>query len=148
MRCPFCGFADTKVVDSRTGEAKDTVRRRRECLSCRRRFTTFERVEEIPLTVIKKHGERELFDRSKLRDGILRATVKREIPRDAIETMIDSIEADLRNEFKLEVSSKELGERVLRALKAIDKVAYIRFASVYREFKDLDEFTEELKKLQ
>jgi len=148
MRCPYCGFTDSRVVDSRLNELGDVTRRRRECLSCGRRFTTFEKVDEIPLTVIKKNGEREPFSRNKLLDGILRALVKRQVSRERAEQIVDEIEASLRNDFKREVTSKELGEMVLRQLRDIDKVAYIRFASVYREFKDLEEFTQELKKLK
>ncbi|MDI6715966.1 MAG: transcriptional regulator NrdR [Actinomycetota bacterium] len=148
MRCPYCGFTDSRVVDSRLNELGDVTRRRRECLNCGRRFTTFEKVDEIPLTVIKKNGEREPFSRNKLLDGILRALVKRQVSRERAEQIVDEIEASLRNDFKREVTSKELGEMVLRQLRDIDKVAYIRFASVYREFKDLEEFTQELKKLK
>lgn len=146
MKCPYCGFNDSKVVDSRLNEAGDAIRRRRECLECTKRFTTFERVEEIPLTVIKKNGEREPFSRTKLLEGILRALVKRQVEREKAEDIVDGIEASLRNEFRYEVQSKELGDRVLKALEQVDKVAYIRFASVYKEFKDLEEFTQELKK--
>ncbi|HZD59874.1 MAG TPA: transcriptional regulator NrdR [Anaerolineae bacterium] len=148
MKCPYCGFTDSKVIDSRLNEASNVTRRRRECLECSSRFTTFERVEEIPLTVIKKNGEREPFSRTKLLEGILRAVVKRQIPRERIEQIVDEIEGNLRNEFRHEISSIELGDQVLRALKEIDKVAYIRFASVYKEFKDLEEFTQELKRLK
>jgi transcriptional repressor NrdR len=148
MRCPFCGYGDSKVVDSRSSEASDAIRRRRECLGCGKRYTTFERIEEIPLMVIKKDGRREPFNRTKLLDGLLRATVKRNVPREHLEKLVDNIEAELRNEFKTEVPSKELGDRALKALQDIDKVAYIRFASVYKEFKDLEEFTKELEKLQ
>ncbi len=147
MKCPYCGYFDSKVVDSRPSEATDTVRRRRECLECERRFTTFEKIEEIPLTVVKKEGGREPFDPNKLMIGLVRATIKRPVSREVLEKLVNDIEAELRNEFKYEVSSSELGERVLRALKDIDKVAYIRFASVYREFNDLQEFTDELKRL-
>ncbi|MHB0975982.1 MAG: transcriptional regulator NrdR [Candidatus Aquicultorales bacterium] len=148
MHCPFCGFDDTRVVDSRTNEQGTAVRRRRECQKCGKRFTTFEQVEEIPITVIKGDGSREIFNRNKLLDGLMRATVKREVSRNRLEELVDEIEASLRNEFRHEVSSKELGDRVLKRLKDIDKVAYIRFASVYRKFKDLDEFTKELESLQ
>ncbi|MCL6473303.1 MAG: transcriptional regulator NrdR [Firmicutes bacterium] len=146
MKCPYCGFNDSKVVDSRLNETGDVTRRRRECLGCTKRFTTFERVEEIPLTVIKKNGEREPFSRTKLLEGILRALVKRQVEREKAEEIVDGIEVGLRNEFRHEVQSKELGDRVLKALEQVDKVAYIRFASVYKEFKDLEEFTQELKK--
>lgn len=136
------------MVDSRNTDSTDAIRRRRECLSCGQRFTTFERVEEVPLSVIKKTGEREPFDRSKLMAGLLRACVKRQVPAGELDQIVSDIETELRNEFKFEVPAKELGNRVLKVLKDLDKVAYIRFASVYREFKDVDEFMAELKKLQ
>ena len=145
VRCPYCGYADSKVIDSRLNEAGDVTRRRRECLECGKRVTSFERIEEQPLTIIKKNGEREPFNRTKLLEGILRALVKRQVEREIIERIVDDIESSLRNEFRHEVASRELGDRVLRALKEVDKVAYIRFASVYRDFKDLEEFTQELK---
>jgi len=148
VRCPYCGFNDSKVVDSRINETNDVTRRRRECLECNRRFTTFEKLEEIPLTIIKKNGEREPFSRTKLLNGVLRALVKRQVAREQVEQIVDDIEANLRNEFKNEVESKELGDRVLKVLRQVDKVAYIRFASVYKEFKDLEEFTQELKNLK
>lgn len=147
MKCPYCGFNDSKVVDSRLNETSGVTRRRRECLECGKRFTTFEKVEEIPLTVMKKNGEHEPFSRTKLLEGILRALVKRQVDREKAEQIVDDIESSLRNEFKHEVTSKELGDRVLKVLKEVDKVAYIRFASVYKEFKDLKEFTQELEKL-
>jgi transcriptional repressor NrdR len=148
VNCPFCGHRETKVVDSRTTEAGDAIRRRRECLACSKRFTTYERVEEMPLTVIKKDGTREPFDRNKILQGLSRATVKREVPLEVLENLVNEVESELRNEFKYEVPSNEIGEMVLKKLLPIDKVAYIRFASVYREFKDLEEFTKELEKLQ
>ena len=148
MKCALCGKSETKVVDSRSSEDNDAIRRRRECEKCHKRFTTYERVEEIPLTVIKKNGERELFDRSKLLNGLIRATVKREVPLARLEKIITDIESDFRNKFKYEISSKKLGELVLRKLKRMDKVAYIRFASVYRDFGSVDEFMEELSQLQ
>lgn len=148
MKCPFCSFEETKVVDSRATEAGDAIRRRRECLKCSQRFTTYERLEEMPLTVIKKNGEREIFDRSKLLNGLLRAAVKREIPRQQLEDLVTDIETDLRNQFKYEVTSKKIGEMILKRLRKIDKVAYVRFASVYREFKDETDFSSELSKLQ
>lgn len=147
VKCSFCGYEETKVIDSRAAANGEAIRRRRECLKCQKRYTTYERQEEIPLTVIKKNGEREPFDRSKLIAGIQRATVKRMIPASQVEEIISDIESDLRNKFQYEVSSKELGEMVLKRLKELDKVAYVRFASVYREFKDVDEFLEELSKL-
>ncbi|HDP70051.1 MAG TPA: transcriptional repressor NrdR [Actinobacteria bacterium] len=148
MKCTFCGHLETRVVDSRSTETNDAIRRRRECAKCGQRFTTFERAEEIPLTVIKKDGTREQFDRGKLIAGLGRATVKRHVSMSKIEKVVSDIECELKNEFKYEVCAKELGEIVLRYLKDLDKVAYVRFASVYREFKDLDEFMSELKKLQ
>ncbi len=148
MRCPFCGHDDTRVVDSRLSDQGSAVRRRRECQKCERRFTTFEQVEEMPITVIKEDGGRQPFSRNKLLEGLIRATVKLEVPREKLEQMVDEIEASIRNEFKNEVTSKEIGERALKALKEVDKVAYIRFASVYRKFKDLEEFTRELESLQ
>ncbi|MDO8885402.1 transcriptional regulator NrdR [Candidatus Oleimmundimicrobium sp.] len=148
MKCPFCGSLDTRVVDSRATDSDDAIRRRRECVKCSQRFTTFERIEEIPLTVIKKDGTCEPFNRGKLIAGLGRATVKRHVTASRLEKMVSDIETQLKNEFKYEISSQELGEMILRHLKKIDKVAYIRFASVYREFKDIDEFMAELEKLQ
>lgn len=148
MRCPFCGYEETKVVDSRASESGEAIRRRRECLKCKQRFTTFEKVEEIPIMVIKKNGAREPFERRKLMDGLIRATIKRPIPVAKLEQIVSDIETDLRNQFKYEVESSKLGEMVLKKLRRLDKVAYVRFASVYREYKDLDEFTGELERLQ
>ena len=148
MKCPFCGHGETKVVDSRISESQDAIRRRRECLHCEQRFTTYERVEEMPLMVIKKHGRREPFDRGKLLRGLIAATVKRDVSPEQLEALIDGIEADLHNTFRYEISSKQLGDLVLARLKDVDKVAYVRFASVYREFQDLDGFTSELKDLK
>ncbi|MBI5869740.1 MAG: transcriptional repressor NrdR [Actinobacteria bacterium] len=144
MKCPFCGSTEIKVVDSRDTESRDAIRRRRECLECRQRFTTYERVEETPLTVIKRAGEREVFSRSKLLNGLLRACEKRPIETGTLEKLIDEVEAELRNEFKTEVPSVEIGERTLAKLKDLDKVAYVRFASVYRKFEDVEEFQREL----
>lgn len=147
MNCPFCGHLETKVVDSRAAESGSAIRRRRECLKCKQRFTTFEKMEEIPITVIKKNQTREPFERRKILDGLIRATVKRPIPREELEKIVSDIETDLRNQFKYEVSSREIGEMVLKRLRKMDKVAYVRFASVYRDFKNIDEFTKELAKL-
>ncbi|MHB1325577.1 MAG: transcriptional regulator NrdR [Thermoleophilia bacterium] len=147
MKCPFCNSSEIKVVDSRDTESRDAIRRRRECLLCQRRFTTYERVEETPLTVIKRAGERELFSRSKLLNGLLRACEKRSIEMATLEQLIEEIEAELRNEFKTEVPSAEIGERALAKLKGLDKVAYVRFASVYRQFEDVEEFQRALAKL-
>lgn len=145
MRCPFCGHAETKVVDSRTSESQDAIRRRRECLSCSERFTTYERREEMPLMVIKKDGTPEPFDRAKLIRGLIVATAKRDVPVERLEALIDDVETELHNAFRYEVDSRRLGDMVLERLLAIDKVAYVRFASVYKEFQDLDEFTRELR---
>lgn len=132
------------MVDSRDTESQDAIRRRRECLDCQRRFTTYERVEEVPLTVIKRGGEREVFSHSKLLRGLLRACEKRPIDTQTLQKLVDGIEAELRNEFKTEVPAAEIGERALARLKELDKVAYVRFASVYRKFEDVEEFQREL----
>ncbi len=147
MRCPFCGHAETKVVDSRTSESQDAIRRRRECLACSERFTTYERREEMPLMVLKKDGSLEPFDRAKLMRGLLVATAKRGVGPERLEALIDDIESELHNTFRYEVDSRRLGDMVLNRLLELDKVAYVRFASVYKEFQDLDEFTRELKGL-
>jgi transcriptional repressor NrdR len=148
MRCPFCGHDETKVVDSRVSESQDAIRRRRECLSCEQRFTTYERREEMPLMVTKRDGSAEPFDRGKLLRGLVVATANRSVPTDRLETLIDDIESELHNSFNYEIESKQLGDMVLRRLEDLDKVAYIRFASVYKSFQDLDEFYEELKNLE
>ena len=148
MRCPFCGHTETKVVDSRVSESQDAVRRRRECLSCEERFTTYERREEVPLMVIKRDGEREPFDRAKLLRGLIVATANRDITQQQLDTLVDGIESELQNSFKYEIPSNALGDMVLTRLKDMDKVAYIRFASVYRSFQDLEEFYAELKALK
>ena len=147
MRCPFCGHDETKVIDSRVSESQEAIRRRRECLSCQQRFTTYERVEEMPLMVLKKDGHREPFDRGKLMRGLIVATVKRNVTPQQLEGLIDGVEAELHNTFRYEISAKLLGDLVLERLKDLDRVAYIRFASVYKDFQDLEEFTRELKGL-
>jgi transcriptional repressor NrdR len=147
MRCPFCGHDETKVVDSRTSESQDAIRRRRECLQCAERFTTYERREEMPLMVSKKGGEVEPFDRAKLLRGLMVATAKRNVGIDQLEALIDDIESELHNTFRYEVESSHVGDMILVRLRKLDKVAYVRFASVYKEFQDLDEFTSELKNL-
>lgn len=147
VRCPFCGHGETKVVDSRTSESQDAIRRRRECLECTERFTTYERREEMPLMVLKKDGAPEPFDRAKLMRGLFVATAKRGVTPDELEFLIDDIESELHNSFRYEVDSLTLGDMVLQRLLVLDKVAYVRFASVYKEFQDLDEFTRELKGL-
>ena len=138
MRCPDCGYEDSRVIDSRPTDNK--IRRRRECLSCKSRFTTYEIVENIPLMVIKKNDLIEPFDRQKLLDRLLRATIKRPVKLEELENMVEDIVTELKNKFQREVTSEKIGELVLRKLKAADNVAYIRFASVYRDFGDVDSF--------
>ncbi|MFH1259580.1 MAG: transcriptional regulator NrdR [Elusimicrobiota bacterium] len=147
MKCPFCRHNESSVVDSRPMEEMQVIRRRRECLDCHKRFTTYERLEELPLLVIKSGNRRETFDRNKLREGILRACEKRPIATSNIERMVREIESELE-EYVLEVSSRIIGEKALKKLKELDEVAYIRFASVYKQFNDLDAFMNELKILQ
>ncbi len=147
MRCPFCSYGESKVIDSRAAEEGSSIRRRRECLQCMRRFTTYEVVEESPLMVIKKDGRRELFDRTKLMNGILRACEKRPIPLSVVETVVDKVEKELRNLMEREVTSRHIGETVMRHIKDIDQVAYVRFASVYRQFADINNFMQELETL-
>ena len=147
MRCPRCGCEESKVVDSRPSENNDAIRRRRECTGCGFRFTTYERCEEVPLLVIKRDGHKEPFDRQKLMRGLLTATVKRDVPMSELTGLIDDIESALRDGGITEVSSVDLGSMVLKRLISIDKVAYVRFASVYRDFKYVDEFSEELRSL-
>lgn len=148
MRCPFCGHDETKVVDSRVSESQDAIRRRRECLACEQRFTTYERREEMPLMVVKRDGSMEPFDRGKLMRGLVVATAKRNVPTERLEALIDDIETELHNTFRYELPAKVLGDMVLKRLLALDKVAYIRFASVYKSFQDLDEFYQELSDLK
>ena len=147
MRCPYCNQDNTRVVDSRPVEETNSIRRRRLCDSCGRRFTTYENVETIPLTVIKKNLNREQYDRNKLINGVRRACYKRPIASDKLEAMIDAIEGDIFNAEDKEISSTKIGEIVMSHLKDLDSVAYVRFASVYREFKDVSTFMDELKKL-
>ncbi len=145
MKCPVCGYPDSKVVDSRPTQDLASIRRRRECLACQKRFTTFEIIEAIQPIVVKKDGSKELFDRSKLLSGLLKACQKRPVNA---EDIVSDIEAELLNSLNQEIPSRELGEMVMRRLKAVDKVAYVRFASVYREFQDIDTFFAELKELK
>ena len=147
MRCPFCNQDNSKVVDSRPVEDTNSIRRRRMCESCGKRFTTYEKVETIPLSVIKKDQTREQYDRAKIQDGILRACYKRPIPIEKIEMTMDSIEGDIFDSADREIASTRIGEIVMEHLKDLDAVAYVRFASVYREFKDVSTFMDELKKL-
>ena len=146
MRCPFCNQDNSKVVDSRPVEDTNSIRRRRMCESCGKRFTTYEKVETIPLSVIKKDQTREQYDRAKIQDGILRACYKRPIPIEKIEMTMDSIEGDIFDSADMEIASTRIGEIVMEHLKDLDAVAYVRFASVYREFKDVSTFMDELKK--
>jgi transcriptional repressor NrdR len=148
MKCAFCGHQETRVVDSRVSESQEAIRRRRECLECGQRFTTYERREEMPLMVLKRDGRREPFDRSKLLRGLVVATVKRDVSAQQLEDLIDAVEAELHNTFRYEIPARQLGDLVLKRLKQLDKVAYVRFASVYKSFQDLDEFTAELKDLK
>ena len=148
MRCPYCASEESKVVDSRDSEAGDAIRRRRECLACERRYTTYERVDEVPLVVVKRSGADELFARGKLLNGLLRACEKRGIALERIERVVDEIENELRRQPGTRVTTQEIGERALRHLKRLDRVAYIRFASVYRQFDDIDEFQRELARLE
>ncbi len=147
MKCPYCGFNEDRVVDSREIKNGSSVRRRRECKKCKKRFTTYERVESFSLMVVKKDGRREKFSREKLFSGLRKACEKRPISVDKIEQIVDKIEFFLNNQNRNEIPTGEIGEIVIEELKKLDKVAYIRFASVYREFKDVDEFFDELKKI-
>lgn len=147
MRCPFCGYDDSKVIDSRPTDEGVAIRRRRECIKCAGRFTTYEKVETLPIIVIKKDKTRELFNREKLLAGLTRACEKRPVETSALDSLVDKIESDLQNTLKREISTKEIGEKVMEGLKDIDEVAYVRFASVYRQFKDVNTFIAEVNKL-
>ncbi len=147
MKCPFCGYSESKVIDSRPAEEGTTIRRRRECLSCQRRFTTYEIVERMPLVVIKRDGSRQSFDKMKLINGMLRACEKRPVSLQSLEKIAEEIEQELQNSLEREVTTTEIGEMVMDRLKDIDEVAYVRFASVYRQFKDVKTFFDELTKL-
>ena len=147
MKCPFCGEIDNKVIDSRVSKDGSVIRRRRECLLCSRRFTTYEHIEEIPIMIIKKDGRREIFNREKVRSGIKKACEKRDISMNLIEEHVDDIERDLRETGEKEIASSVIGEKIMAALHDLDDIAYVRFASVYREFKDVNDFVSELKSL-
>ncbi len=147
MKCPFCGIMNTRVVDSRPGKIEFEVRRRRECQKCTQRFTTYERVEQAPLVIVKKDNRREEFNRKKILTGIKKACEKRAISIDQIEETVEAIERELRDQNEREIPSTVVGEKIIEALKQIDDVAYVRFASVYREFKDVADFIQELKGL-
>ena len=147
MKCPFCAHPESKVVDSRPAEEGASIRRRRECLSCHKRFTTYETMESLPLVVVKKDGSRQSFDRNKLLNGLIRACEKRPVSYGTLESMVNEIEQVLQNEMEREISSAMIGELVMERLKKVDEVAYVRFASVYRQFKDINTFMRELNKL-
>ncbi len=147
MRCPFCGYLESRVIDSRPAEEGSTIRRRRECLSCQKRFTTYEIMERLPLIVVKKDNSRQTFDKVKIINGMIRACEKRPVPAAEIQRLADEIEQELQNSLEREVSSKKIGELVMDKLKQLDEVAYVRFASVYRQFKDINTFRDELNKL-
>ena len=147
MKCPYCGYQESKVVDSRHSEDGQSIRRRRECLSCQKRFTTYETVECLPIVVIKRDGTRQAFDRNKILNGMLRACEKRPVALAKLEEATDAIEQIIQNSLDREVSTTQIGELVMERLKPLDEVAYVRFASVYRQFKDIDSFMHELNKL-
>jgi transcriptional repressor NrdR len=147
MLCPFCGHLEDKVIDSRESKEGNNIRRRRECLSCQKRFTTYERIEEIPFMVVKKDGRRERFDRQKILNGLLRACEKRPIPIPKLAELVDQVEAVMMNEPERELSSTAIGEILIGRLKELDKIAYVRFASVYRDFQDEDAFFNEIRRL-
>lgn len=147
MKCPYCGYEESKVIDSRPTDEGERIRRRRECLQCKKRFTTYELIETVPVVVIKKDHSRQPFDRNKLISGLLRACEKRPVPLDVLERMVDDIESSLQNSMDREVESSVIGSLALEKLKTADEVAYVRFASVYREFRDIDSFLQELQQL-
>ena len=147
MKCPFCAYAESKVIDSRAIEDNSAIRRRRECLSCGKRYTTYEKVEDIPILVVKKDDSRENFDKNKIITGLIRACQKRPVSRSQIEDIASDIERTISNKMISEISTSEIGEMVMAHLKDIDEVAYVRFASVYRQFKDINTFMEEIKNL-
>ncbi len=147
MKCPFCGQPESKVIDSRPTDEGTRIRRRRECLECTRRFTTYEIVESLPIVVVKKDASRELFDRQKLFNGMLRACQKRPVPLEVLERAVDEIEAQLQNSLEREIPATRIGEYAMEKLRVIDEIAYVRFASVYRQFKDISSFHDEISKL-
>ena len=147
MKCPYCEFLDSKIIDSRPTDEGQAIRRRRECIDCGKRFTTYEKIEEIPIMVVKKDGNRQSYNRNKLLNGIIKSCEKRPVSMNTIEKIVDDIEKKLSNSLEKEVTSIEIGEMVMNKLKDVDEVPYVRFASVYRQFKDLNTFMEELKKI-
>ena len=148
MKCPYCGYSESKVIDSRPTDEGERIRRRRECLNCAKRFTTYEVIETVPVVVVKKDKSREAFDRNKLLNGLLRACEKRPVPLETLERIVDEIEALLQNSLDREVPSTLIGTYAMDKLKKVDEVAYVRFASVYREFKDINTFMDELNKIK
>lgn len=147
MKCPFCSYKESKVVDSRPTDEATVIRRRRECISCSKRFTTYEKIEHMPIFVIKKDGRREVFDSGKIMGGVLKACEKRPVSITDIENLVADVEKTIYNSLEKEITSENIGEMVMERLKELDEVAYVRFASVYRQFKDINTFMEELKKL-
>ncbi|MCO8193352.1 transcriptional regulator NrdR [Anaerofustis sp. NSJ-163] len=147
MKCPHCGFSESKVIDSRPTDDNTAIRRRRECLSCAKRFTTYEKIETIPLIVVKKNGTREAFDRNKLMNGIIKSCEKRPVSIEQIEHVVNEIESNIQKIAKKEIPSNLIGEEIMKYLKDLDEVAYVRFASVYRQFKDVNSFMDELKSM-
>jgi len=147
MKCPYCEYQESKVVDSRPTDEGQAIRRRRECISCGKRFTTYEKIEELPIVVVKKDGNRQVYDRNKLMNGIIKACEKRPVSMSSIEQIVDDIEKTIFNSLENEITSTQIGELVMNKLKDLDEVAYVRFASVYRQFKDVNSFMEELKKI-
>lgn len=147
MRCPFCGFSESRVLDSRPAEDGNCIRRRRECGDCGKRFTTYEKVDELPLVVVKKDGRREMFERNKLLAGLIKACEKRPVETSKLQVISQEIEKELRNKMELEVKSPDIGELVMERLRSLDEVAYVRFASVYRQFRDVYSFLQEVEKL-
>ena len=147
MKCPFCCYSESKVIDSRPADEGSSIRRRRECLSCAKRFTTYETMESLPMVVVKKDGSRQSFDRRKVLGGMIRACEKRPVPLAELEKIAGEIEQDLQNSMEREIKTEVIGERVMDRLRSVDQVAYVRFASVYRQFKDIDTFMAELNKL-
>ena len=148
MKCPYCGYSESKVIDSRPADENSSIRRRRECLSCGKRFTTYETVESLPMVVVKKDGSRQSFDRRKVLGGMIRACEKRPVPLAELEKIAEEIEQDLQNSMEREISTEAIGEKVMERLRNVDQVAYVRFASVYRKFEDVSTFIEEIKALQ
>lgn len=147
MKCPHCGYLESKVIDSRPTDDNTAIRRRRECLSCEKRFTTYEKIETIPLIVVKKNGTRESFDRNKIMNGIIKSCEKRPVSVEQIEYIVNEIESNIQKIAKKEISSDIIGEQIMKYLKDLDEVAYVRFASVYRQFKDVNSFMDELKNM-